>query len=178
MRVSLPTAKAGRSRRTIARASWIMAASILTLMLGPSLPGANAAFPGGNGLIAFQSDRGDGGSKIFAMHPDGSGVHRLTPSDKVSENPAFSPSGHRIAFTRMNSDFHLDIFVMRANGTDEHRLTRRPHDEIQPIYERVTPHMTHAKIATKVTGSVERAVVWIRQVIRHASTRCKAIAIE
>jgi SAM-dependent methyltransferase len=33
------------------------------------------------------------------------------------------------------------------------------HDEIQPIYERVTPHMTHAKKVTTVTGNVERAVV-------------------
>ena len=33
------------------------------------------------------------------------------------------------------------------------------HDEIQPIYERVTPHMTHAKLSTTVTGNIERAVV-------------------
>jgi SAM-dependent methyltransferase len=33
------------------------------------------------------------------------------------------------------------------------------HDEIQPIYERITPHMTHAKNATTMTANVERAVV-------------------
>jgi SAM-dependent methyltransferase len=33
------------------------------------------------------------------------------------------------------------------------------HDEVQPIYERFTPHMTHEKIAKRVGGSLERAVV-------------------
>lgn len=33
------------------------------------------------------------------------------------------------------------------------------HDEIQPIYERVTSHMTHAKNANKIDTTVERAVV-------------------
>lgn len=33
------------------------------------------------------------------------------------------------------------------------------HDELQPIYERITPHMTHAKNADKIGRTVERAVV-------------------
>ena len=33
------------------------------------------------------------------------------------------------------------------------------HDEIQPIYERVTSHMTHAKNADRIENTVERAVV-------------------
>ena len=33
------------------------------------------------------------------------------------------------------------------------------HDEIQPIYERFTPQMTHEKNSDKIAGTVERAVV-------------------
>ena len=33
------------------------------------------------------------------------------------------------------------------------------HDELQPIYERVTPHIAHVNIAKKVSGNIERAVV-------------------
>ena len=33
------------------------------------------------------------------------------------------------------------------------------HDEVQPIYERITPHMTHANNRLTMSGNIERAVV-------------------
>ena len=70
---------------------------------------ANAAFPGTNGPIAFQSNR-DGPQEIYTIVPGGT-ANRITTSLN-SADPVISPNGDRIAFVNSNNQ----IAVMSAAG--------------------------------------------------------------
>src|SRR3712207_6585897 len=61
---------------------------------------AEAAFPGTNGKIAFDTDRDQAGlGEIYVMAPDGDPQARLTFNpDSGDNNPSFSPSGRKIVF--------------------------------------------------------------------------------
>ena len=60
---------------------------------------ANAAFPGENGRVVFESDR-DGDSEIYLMTPGGGDVRQLTFTGAgiEDEDPVFSPNGRQIIF--------------------------------------------------------------------------------
>lgn len=61
---------------------------------------AEAASPGENGKIAFESKR-DGNFEIYAMDPDGSNQANLSNNPSAYDyDPAFSPDGDKIAFVR------------------------------------------------------------------------------
>src|SRR3954462_12603489 len=76
--------------------------AVVALTLG--LPAvAQAAFPGVNGKIAFQTNR-DGVNKIYTMDPDGSAPTRVdTEGEWWSQydirSPAWSPDGRQLAFS-------------------------------------------------------------------------------
>jgi Tol biopolymer transport system component len=95
--------------------------SLIALITVPLMAsGANAAFPGANGKIAFASFGGVPG--IWVMDPDGSGLIQVTTN--FDDTPAWSPSGTTIAFARHggpNEDH--DIWVMSADGTNQRDLT-------------------------------------------------------
>ena len=78
-----------------------------------------AAFPGANGRIAFQSNR-DGNYEIYAMNPDGTTPVRLTKNGAWEGEPAVSPDGERVAFvTDRHGGFdHEELYVMDARDTD------------------------------------------------------------
>jgi dipeptidyl aminopeptidase/acylaminoacyl peptidase len=87
-----------------------------------SVSAAWAAFPGGNGRLAFEN-----GGNLFSVRADGAGLMQLT-SDGQSHDPAWSPSGKRIAFSRRGF-----IFVMAANGTGARKVSRLGHS-IEPAW--------------------------------------------
>ena len=59
---------------------------------------AEATFPGKNGKIAFQSDRG-GNYEIYTMNRNGKKIDNLTTNPADDEDPAFSADRKEIAFT-------------------------------------------------------------------------------
>jgi len=73
--------------------------------------------------IAFARETG-GGSAIYTVGVDGSGLRRLTrDTSGLDTQPAWSPDGSQIAF---ESDLFLlpgQIFAMRPDGTKRHQLT-------------------------------------------------------
>lgn len=73
-----------------------------------------AAFPGFNGRIAFDSAR-DRNTGIYTINPDGSGATRLTSSSGNDVDPAFSPDGQKIAF----------VMVLKWRTRDLHHELRR-----------------------------------------------------
>jgi TolB protein len=82
--------------------------------------------------LAFVSSR-DGHDNIYVMHPDGSGVHRLTHDSTASNGapaasqaPTWSPDGKRIAFTSTRDGGEAKIYRMDADGSHQVRLTRTP----------------------------------------------------
>jgi TolB protein len=69
-------------------------------------------------LIAFVSKR-DGVSHVYVMHPDGTGVRRLTDARAEDAGPTWSPDGRRVAFTREGA-----LFVVASAGGPARRLGR------------------------------------------------------
>ncbi len=84
----------------------------------------------GDSRIAFQSNR-DGFNRIYVMHPDGSGVVRLTDSEGF--DPAWSADGARIAFAN-TTDGNPEIYVGNAEGSIASRLTHDPSHDWNPTW--------------------------------------------
>jgi Tol biopolymer transport system component len=97
----------------------VLAASVLALVAART---AEAAFPGGNGKIAFQSDR-HGPVEIYAMTP-GETATRITTSNN-SYDPSYSPDGRRIAFISGSKTNSSDeVWVMNADGSGRRQVTK------------------------------------------------------
>jgi hypothetical protein len=91
----------------------LMLGAVLIVFVLVSRP-AQAAFPGNNGKIAFESDR-SGNMEVYVANADGSG----TPT-RHEFHPAFSPDGTKIAFTGDGSSGEpgdADVYVMNADGS-------------------------------------------------------------
>jgi Tol biopolymer transport system component len=65
---------------------------------------------------------GDGSWQITRIEVDGSEQKVLTPVDRGSISPAWSPDGHTIAFQRRERDRNT-IYLMNADGTNERPLS-------------------------------------------------------
>jgi Tol biopolymer transport system component len=84
---------------------------------------AGATFPGENGRIAFASDR-TGNFEIYSVHPDGTGLRRLThtPDGAASVFSDWSPDGRWIVFDSDRTG-NVQVFLMRADGTGVRQIT-------------------------------------------------------
>ena len=97
---------------------------------------ADAAFPGYNGLIVFQSDR-DGQFEIYVMNAAGGNqtraVTNTAPSgfDPANGFPSWSPDGSKIVFVR-GRDGDGEINVMNVDGSDQTRITNSPGFRLLP----------------------------------------------
>jgi TolB protein len=86
-------------------------------------------------LILFQSPQDAIGGvemDIYSIHPDGSGLTKLTPGlgGLASTHPSWSPEGTRILFCHAPSGPNGgDLFVMNRDGTDLHVLAVTPLNE-------------------------------------------------
>jgi hypothetical protein len=110
----------GWFRRSGRRPAWRVAAAGSAALLGVALSvtavsgAAQAAYPGGNGLIAFVR-----GGNIYTVNPAhlAGSLARLT-SDGRASGPRWSPNGKRIAYVDAGN-----LWVMTANGSQKKRLT-------------------------------------------------------
>jgi uncharacterized repeat protein (TIGR01451 family) len=119
----------GMNGRTVLRV--LTATAVIAGLLIVAAP-ARAAFPGGNGKIAFQSLR-DGNWEVYSMDPDGSGQTNLTNDPAFDANPAWSPDGTKIAFGT-NRDGNFEVYVMNADGSGATNLTNSPSAEGGPAW--------------------------------------------
>lgn len=94
-------------------------------------PAALAAFPGKNGLIAFQKSKGGLLKDIYVMQPNGSHQRDITRTPKVSETePSFAPNGRRIVYVWQTADYrHAGLGVMNADGSRKRRIVSGSPDE-------------------------------------------------
>jgi WD40-like Beta Propeller Repeat len=109
----------------------LLAVSALLVVGAP----AQAAFPGANGRIAFDSDLDDPGvqSEVYVASPDGSGLTRLTNNPASDSDAGWSPDGSRITFAS-NGDGNYEIYVMNADGSGQTRLTDNPAFDADPSW--------------------------------------------
>jgi Tol biopolymer transport system component len=97
--------------------------------------GANAAIPGINGRIAFETYR-DGNYEIYAMQSDGSNPTNLTNRPSSTDfHPVWSPDGTQIAFVSdRDGQFNTEIYVMNADGSNQTRLTNNEAADRDPSW--------------------------------------------
>ena len=99
-------------------------------------------------VISFTSNR-DGDYEIYTVHPDGSGLKRLTNIPGNDAHNTWSPDGEWIAYTSGTHGFrdesvlhpynpqpYGEIYVMRADGSDQRRLTNNQYEEGAPAWAR------------------------------------------
>lgn len=116
--------RGGRSTR-----AWLCCTVSWLALAAPAA--ASDAF---NGRIAFSSVRTDAQAQefdVFSMHPDGSGVRRLTRNPETDRQPDWSPGGTAIAYSidKPDSPVNFEVARMTAAGTYHRRLTRTPDGE-------------------------------------------------
>jgi TolB protein len=93
-------------------------------LVGTQTPlGRASAFPGDNGVIAFSSNMEDGTFEIYTVHPDGTGLTRVTRTGG-NYDPAWSGDGSRLAYTsyRDGPPSSPEIYTMGPWG-NEARIT-------------------------------------------------------
>ncbi len=70
-----------------------------------------------------------GGSVLYTVHADGTGLRKLTHGPGWNVGPKWSPDGRRILFLSQRDDpahHAYDLFVMNANGSGQLNLTHTP----------------------------------------------------
>src|SRR5439155_12030892 len=92
--------------RSLGRAAATVAALILTLTSGGSVQGVSSP----SGSIVFASfppgTYGNGTSDLFSIHPDGTGLKRLTNTPDLHEQqPAFSRDGSKLVYRVADRSF-------------------------------------------------------------------------
>jgi Tol biopolymer transport system component len=101
---------------------------VLALALAAAAPAAQAAFPGPNGKIAFDTPLANPPigfeRELFTINPDGSGRAAVNPAPVEDTLPAWSPDGTKLVFARSDlNDQDDEIWVINADGTGATQLT-------------------------------------------------------
>jgi Tol biopolymer transport system component len=106
--------------------------------------------------IAFESNR-DGNWEIYVIDPDGSDETRLTASDAVDVDSAWSPDGARLAFeSARDRAGPSEIYAMNADGTGQTRLTVNPANDRNPKW---SPFGTQIAFESDRDGNYELYVM-------------------
>jgi Tol biopolymer transport system component len=124
-----------RSTRTTALACAAGSAVVAFAVLAGSTFGpspAQAAFPGENGRLACEGQRGPAlpspnlsglsRTEVFTINPDGTGEQVLTDNQVRDGDPSFSPDGANIAFESFRDD-SSEAYRMGSDGSGPTRLT-------------------------------------------------------
>ncbi len=91
--------------------------------------------PNGRWILFRSPDNGDFlNSQLYAIHPNGRGMHPITHVDPTTQllSASFSPNGSRVVYSRTGVADQPDVFTARLNGSDVHHVTRTPLWESAP----------------------------------------------
>ena len=122
----------------------VVLATILLLLIVATKP-AEAAFPGRNGKIVFESNRTTGAGvdnptgdqEIFTMSKDGTGLKQLTFNTADDRGPSWSTDSTKIAFMTERDapgSGNFEIYTMNADGSAQTRRTTNSIGDGSPAY--------------------------------------------
>ena len=122
-----------------------------------------ANFKGSNSAPAWAPDgktlavslSREGGSQIFLVNPDGSGVRRLTSSAAIDTEPRYSPDGQWIFFTSDRGG-SPQIYRMPAGGGEPQRVTFEGSYNVSP---RLSPDGKTLAYITRNAGKFQVALL-------------------
>ena len=100
-----------------------------------------ANFPGSNSAPAWSPDgrqlaivlTRDGGSHIYLVRPDGSGLNQITFGGLIDTEPCFSPDGQSLIFASDRGG-SVQIYRMSVDGGKAERLTFEGGNNFSPRY--------------------------------------------
>jgi len=118
--------------------------------------GSNSApawSPDGKTLVVSLSR--EGGSQLFVLNPDGSGVRRLTSSAAIDTEPRYSPDGQWIYFTSDRGG-SPQIYRMPAGGGTPQRVTFEGSYNVSP---RISPDGRHLAYIARNGGRFQVALL-------------------
>ena len=139
----------------LATATMILVQCLMAL-IGPGT--AQAAFPGDNGKIVFNSNRDVAAGEIYSIAP-GAAAARLTTST-TSSDPAYSPDGNRIAYVSANPGGGYQIFVMNADGSGRTPVTNSSPAKQQPAWSADGTQIAYVGNSFHVDGQTDLEI-WV-----------------
>ena len=119
--------------------------------LAMSASPSEAAFPGQNGRIAFDSSR-FGGRDVFVQGVGETEATRLTDDAGADMDPMWSADGFRLAFWS-DRDGNREIYVMGVDGSGQTNLTNDPALDDEPAWSPDGSRIAFTARATEVTAS-------------------------
>jgi TolB protein len=122
-----------------------------------------ANFRGSNSAPAWSPDgrtlavtlSREGGSQLFLMNADGSGVRRVTSSPAIDTEPRYSPDGRWIYFTSDRGGTP-QIYRMSAKGGEAQRVTFEGSYNVSP---RISPDGSKLAYITRNSGKFQVALL-------------------
>jgi Tol biopolymer transport system component len=116
----------------------LVALALAAGLLAGEVRRAEAAFPGKNGKIVFESFK-NANYEIYSMNPNGTTPVNLTQNLKSDFDPAVSPDGKKIAFVSAR-DGNEEIYVMNAlDGSMQQNRTNTAAYDAFPDWAVATP---------------------------------------
>lgn len=83
--------------------------------------------------IVFTSERHES-ADLYRIHPDGSGLERLTDDPAFDDQGVLSPDGTRLAFVSTRAGGRANIWVLDLRSRRVHNLTRNDRGNFRPAW--------------------------------------------
>jgi TolB protein len=95
--------------------------------------GYNPAFSADGRWICFTSER-NGSADIYRVHPDGTGLERLTDSPAFDDQCAFSPDGRKLAFVSTRDGGSANVWLLDLESHRYSNLTTNAYGNFRPSW--------------------------------------------
>lgn len=83
--------------------------------------------------VVFTSER-NGSADIYRVHPDGTGLDRLTDDRAFDDQAVLSPDGNTLAFVSSRKLGHAHVWLMDMKTRKSHLLTKDPGSGFHPSW--------------------------------------------